>query len=156
MGVAEVQGGAAKEIGEQQGLLMTIPGIPKCCSKIQIKSYGMDTSINVRVMMPTDIMFLPSYRPHRHQSIDEAMIAFKGRNTIKQCMPKKPMKQGFKLWVRANATNVYVSQFKFYTGEQGSNAEFGLGGNVVTRLFGDLVGKYYHVFMDNFLDMKKG
>ena len=71
-------------------------------------------------------------------------------------MPKKPTKQGFKLWVRANATNVYVSQFKFYTGKQGSNAEFGLGGNVVTRLSGDLVGKYYHVFMDNFLDMKKG
>ena len=36
-GMAKVQGGVAKEIGEQQGLLMTIPGIPKCCSKIQIK-----------------------------------------------------------------------------------------------------------------------
>ena len=56
----------------------------------------------------------------------------------------------------ADATNGYVSRFKFYTGKQGSNAEVGLGGNVVTRLSGDLVGKYYHVFMDTFLDMKKG
>ena len=40
----------------------------------------------------------------------------------------------------ADATNGYVSQFKFYTGKQGSNAEVGLGRNVVTRLSGDLVG----------------
>ena len=90
-----------------------------------------------------------NYRPHRHQSIDEAMIAFKGRNSIKQCMPKKPTKRGFKLWVRADATNGYVSQFKFYTGKQGSNAEVGLEGNIVTRLTRDTVSKYYDVFMDN-------
>ena len=35
-GMAKVQGGVAKGTGEQRGLLMTIPGIPKCCSKIQI------------------------------------------------------------------------------------------------------------------------
>ena len=34
--VAKVQGGVAKGTGEQCGLLMTIPVIPKCCSKIQI------------------------------------------------------------------------------------------------------------------------
>ena len=91
-----------------------------------------------------------NYRPHRHQSIDEAMIAFKGRNSMKQYMPKKPTKRGFKVWVRADATNGYVSQFELYTGKQGSNVEVGLGGNVVTRLTRDLVGKFYHVFMDNF------
>ena len=91
-----------------------------------------------------------NYRPHRHQSIDEAMIAFKGRNSMKQYMPKKPTKRGFKVWVRADTTNGYVSQFELYTRKQGSNVEVGLGGNVVTRLTRDLVGKFYHVFMDNF------
>ena len=91
-----------------------------------------------------------NYRPHQYQSIDEAMIAFKGRSSMKQYMPKKPTKRGFKVWVRADSTNGYVSQFEFYTGKLGSNVEVGLGGNVVTRLTRDLVGQFYHVFMDNF------
>ena len=65
-------------------------------------------------------------------------------------MPKKPTKPGFKVWVRAASANGYVSQFEFYTGKQGSNVEVGLGGNVVTRFTRDLVGKFYHVFMDKF------
>ena len=68
-----------------------------------------------------------NYSPHQHQSIDEAMIAFKGRNSMKQYMPKKPTKRGFKVWVRAGSTNGYVSQFEFYTGKQGSNVEVRLG-----------------------------
>ena len=35
-------------------------------------------------------------------------------------MPKKPMKQGFKVWVRAGSVNGYISHFEFYTGKQGS------------------------------------
>ena len=34
--------------------------------------------------------FLSSYNPHRENSIDEAMIKFKGRSTLKQYMPKSP------------------------------------------------------------------
>ena len=91
-----------------------------------------------------------NYKPHQQQAIDEAMIKFKGRSSMKQYMPKKPTKRGFKVWVRADSTNGYISQFEVYTGRQGSNTEVGLGGNVVTRLTRDLVGKYYHVFVDNF------
>ena len=69
---------------------------------------------------------------------------------MKQYMPKKTTKRGFKVWVRTDSTNGYVSQFEFYTGKQGSNVEVGLGGNVVTWLTRDLVGKFCHVFMDNF------
>ncbi|GFW45670.1 uncharacterized protein TNCV_3246071 [Trichonephila clavipes] len=35
------------------------------------------------------------------QSIDERMILFKGRSSVKQLNPKKPIKRGFKLWCRA-------------------------------------------------------
>ena len=91
-----------------------------------------------------------NYNPHCYQSIDEAMIAFKGRNSMKQYMPKKPTKRGFKVWVRADATNGYVAQFEFYTGKKGNTVEHGLGGSVVTRLTRDLVGHHYHVYMDNY------
>ena len=32
-------------------------------------------------------------------SIDEAMIAFKGRSSLKQYIPQKPVKRGIKCWV---------------------------------------------------------
>ena len=35
---------------------------------------------------------LAKYRPHREQAIDEAMIGFKGRSSMKQYLPMKPVK----------------------------------------------------------------
>ena len=93
---------------------------------------------------------LPHYRPNREISIDEAMIAFKGRSLMKQYLPKKPIKRGFTVWVRADSHNAYISQFECYTGKKGDTAEVGLGGNVVIRLTRDLVGKNYNIYMDNF------
>ena len=52
------------------------------------------------------------YNPHTWNSIDEAMIPFKGRSMIKQYLPKKPVKRGIKVWVRADAVNGYVSEFR--------------------------------------------
>ena len=51
--------------------------------------------------------FLSAYNPHQQVSIDEAMIAFKGRSSMKQYIPKKPIKRGFKAWVRADAVTGY-------------------------------------------------
>jgi len=39
------------------------------------------------------------YNPHREVAVDEAMIKFKGRSTLKQYMPLKPMKHGINVWV---------------------------------------------------------
>ena len=55
--------------------------------------------------------FLESYRPNKENSIDEAMVKFKGRSALKQYVPKKPTKRGFKMWVRADAINRYVCDF---------------------------------------------
>ena len=59
------------------------------------------------------------YRTNRERSIDEAMTAFKGRSLMKQYLPKKPIKRGFKVWVRADSHNGYISQFECYTGKKG-------------------------------------
>ena len=69
---------------------------------------------------------------------------------MKQYMPKKPIKRGFKIWVRADSSNGYVCQFQCYTGKEGNTTEVGLGGNVVTTLTRELVGKNYSLYMDVF------
>ncbi len=46
------------------------------------------------------------YLPKRDVSVDEAMIKFQGRSSLKQYLPMKPVKRGIKVWVLAN-TNGY-------------------------------------------------
>lgn len=52
--------------------------------------------------------FKVNYHPHREQAVDEAMIKYKGRTSLKQYMPMKPIKRGIKMWCRADSTNGYL------------------------------------------------
>jgi len=61
-----------------------------------------------------------NYHGSQHQSIDEAMVGFKGRCSTKQYMPKKPIKGGFKIWVRADSSNGYVCNFNATLGKKGT------------------------------------
>ena len=56
-------------------------------------------------------------------SIDEAMIPFKGRSTLKEYMPMKPNKRGIKVWAMSDAHNGYVSELEVYTGKKGNTVE---------------------------------
>ena len=94
--------------------------------------------------------FRTVYNPHQEASIDEAMVAFKGRSSMKQYVPKKPVKRGFKVWVRADAVNGYVSEFDIYTGKVPGEREFGLGGNVAKRLTRNITGPRHVIYCDNF------
>ena len=49
--------------------------------------------------------FRTIYNLHRDVSVDEAMIPFKGRSSMKQYLPLKPVKRGFKVWMLADAIN---------------------------------------------------
>ena len=69
---------------------------------------------------------------------------------MKQYMPKKPTKRGFKVWMRADATNGFVSQLEVYTGKVEVKAEKGLGKHVVENLTRILVGKHHEIYFDNF------
>lgn len=73
------------------------------------------------------------------------MIPFKGRSTLKQHIPLKPVKRGIKVWTRADSKNGYISQFQVYLGKVGKKAEHRLGERVVKDLTKPLVGKYYTV-----------
>ena len=94
--------------------------------------------------------FLSLYNPHKELSIDEAMVPFKGRSSLKQYMPKKPIKRGIKIWVRADAQNGYISAFEVYTGKKEGSTEHGLGANVVMSLTEQLHNTHHHVYFDNF------
>ena len=61
--------------------------------------------------------FQEMYNPHREQSIDEAMVKYKGRIKFLQYMPMKPCKRGIKIWCRCDPHNGYLSQFEIYTGK---------------------------------------
>lgn len=85
------------------------------------------------------------------QSIDECMIKFKGRSSLKQYMPMKPVKRGYKVWCRADSSTGYLYQFQVYTGKT-DTAETGLGSNVVKSLCEPLLQNGYsgHMAFDNF------
>lgn len=89
--------------------------------------------------------------PDQFQSIDESMVRFKGRSSLKQYNPMKPIKRGFKLWCRADMTG-YIYEFDVYQGKTGNNnsKQFGLGGSVVQKLTSSLHNGNYIVMMDNF------
>ena len=42
---------------------------------------------------------------------------------MKQCMPMKPMKRGFKMCYRNDSATGYIFQFDMYGGKQESNVE---------------------------------
>ena len=94
------------------------------------------------------------YNPSKELAIDEAMIKFQGRSSLKQYMPQKPIKRGIKVWVLADSRNGYFSRLEIYTGKKEST-EHGLGSRVVKDLSSDLHGKWHHLYFDNFFTSKK-
>ena len=89
------------------------------------------------------------YNPPREQSIDEAMVGFKGRNVMKQYMPMKPTKRGFKVWCRCSP-NGLTNDFEVYEGSTGQSRETSLSTAVVLRLAKDIYNKGHHLFFDNY------
>ena len=71
---------------------------------------------------------------------------------MKQYMPMKPVKRGFKVWVRADAVTGYFCDIDVYVGKpsDGRTSETGLGGRVVLQLSECLRGGNYQIFCDNY------
>jgi len=58
----------------------------------------------------------------KNLSIDEGMIAFKGRLSFHQYMSTKPTKYGIKVWIVADSSNGYVSNFSVYHRQETSHS----------------------------------
>ena len=83
--------------------------------------------------------FASLYNPSQEIAIDEAMIKFQGRSSLKQYMPMKPIKGGIKVWVLGDSKNGYFSRLEIYTGKK-DHTEHGLGSCVVKDLTKDFQG----------------
>ena len=68
---------------------------------------------------------------------------------MKQYMPQKPMKRGYKVWVRSDM-NGYVCEFQIYTGKIADVAERNLGARFIKDLSQTLKNKNYHIYSDNY------
>ena len=69
---------------------------------------------------------------------------------MKQYLPKKPTKRGFKIWVRADSRNGFFCDFEVYVGKSDDRREHGLGGSVVMKLSETIAGKNHHIYCDNY------
>ena len=67
---------------------------------------------------------------------------------MKQYLPMKPVKRGFKVWAMADALNGYLYDFNVYTGATGET-ETALGEKVILTLSEPLKGKHHQLFFDN-------
>lgn len=114
--------------------------------------HGSDRLFKVRpVLNNLQKAYLAAVDPEECHSVDEQIIPFKGRSTLKQYIPKKPKPWGLKVWVRAG-TSGYVYRFEMYQGASGDReaaSDFGVCADVVLRLCDDIQQKGHKVFCDN-------
>lgn len=57
------------------------------------------------------------FNPSSFLSVDESMVAFKGRSSLKQYIPNKPIKRGLKVWAIACAVTGFFINFEVYEGK---------------------------------------
>ena len=93
---------------------------------------------------------LTSHKPNCENSIDKAMIKFKGRSSLKQYVPLKSVKRGIKAWVRADAKNGIMCELSVYTGKKNDQPGTNLGAKVVKRLTRNIAGRNHHIYCDNY------
>lgn len=91
-------------------------------------------------------------------SVDEMMVKFFGKLSIKQFIKTKPTRYGIKIWGLC-ASNGYLFGFQIYCGknsENGDLSKIALGSRVVVQMLQPLLSttsyrnlEKYHVYMDN-------
>ena len=117
---------------------------------------GCDPLHKIRPLLDHILSWCKTIEPTQHQSIDEMMVPFKGRIKIRQYMPKKPSKWGFKIFARCSDSGI-VHDFSVYCGSKTQLGKFenypdvGFGGRVVLHLCDSLPdNKDFKVFFDNY------
>ena len=84
------------------------------CPLDQLIMAGMIQQYKIRPVMKSILQkCLSLYNPHRENSIDDAMVGFKGRSSLKQYMSNKPTKRGYKIWCRCDSRMDILAAFKY-------------------------------------------
>ena len=98
-----------------------------------------------------------NYQHTQHVSIGESLVPYFRNHGAKQYIHSKPIKVGFKLWVKATPLR-YCVQFRSYAGKDSilqkyENIGLGLGASVVANLVSKLPvmqTSNYHFVVDNY------
>ncbi|XP_034065557.1 piggyBac transposable element-derived protein 4-like [Gymnodraco acuticeps] len=89
------------------------------------------------------------YNPGPNVTVDERLVAFRGRCPFKQYMPSKPAKYGLKIWAACDANSSYALNLQVYTGKPvGGAPEWNQGMRVVLDMAKGLRG--HNITCDNF------
>lgn len=89
------------------------------------------------------------YNPGPAVTVDERLVAFRGRCRFKQYIPNKPAKYGIKLWTACDSKSSYAWNMQVYTGKSSSGVpEKNQGQRVVLEMTEGLQG--HTVVCDNF------
>jgi hypothetical protein len=112
---------------------------------------GYDKLHKVRPIIDSLNQLWPTvWTPGWSVSVDELMVGFKGRTYLRQYLPKKIIKWGFKLWGLCCGVSGFCIGFDPYTGQQpGEKPVTGLGQRVVEK-FAEKVQPGSVIFADNF------
>ncbi|KAH8038613.1 hypothetical protein HPB51_002737 [Rhipicephalus microplus] len=116
---------------------------------------GYDRLYRVRpVLQRLNKNFLNAAEMEPCLAVDEMIIPFKGRHSLKVYMMKKPKKWGYKVWTLAGRSG-YVYKFELYgdnlvSEPTGLQNTIGESGKIVVRLTEGYAGK--EVFCDNFFE----
>lgn len=110
-----------------------------------------DALYKVRPALHIIEKFSKIYIPGKNLSVDEAMIAFKGRFFAKQYMPAKPTQWGIKAWCCAESETGYLLDCDIYLGKKKNDeSDYLLGEKVVLNMMKKFFNENHHVFFDNF------
>ncbi|XP_053968719.1 piggyBac transposable element-derived protein 4-like [Anastrepha ludens] len=103
---------------------------------------SLDKFAPIRDLWNQWVEILPKlYNPTENVTIDEQLVAFRGRCPFRQYIPAKPAKYGIKFWVLCDSTTSYVWNIQPYTGKAiGRTSEKNQGMRVVLDLIEGLKG----------------
>lgn len=91
--------------------------------------------------------FAAHFTPTQHLTLDEAMCAYKGRSPIKQYIPSKPHKWGYKIYCLASED--YLLHFEVYEGKEDDPSESGATYDTVIRMVQPYQGQQLVLYTDN-------
>ncbi|XP_065182258.1 piggyBac transposable element-derived protein 4-like [Sycon ciliatum] len=98
--------------------------------------------------------FMSVYTPNEYISIDEELVAFKGRISFRQYIPSKRARFGMKIYALCEDSG-YLFNLIVYVGKDIETfcpekvKELGVSGAVVHKLVEPLLGKGYKLYVDN-------
>lgn len=91
------------------------------------------------------------FHPRRDLRVDERTVTSKARRGAKQYVKDTPTKRGYRLFVLADASNGYTSNFFVCEAKSTAATGKGLGCEIVTQLLDfSFLGRGYKVYMDSF------